>query len=101
MFSIALVFRPKALSDTSDDIRIQRPTSHFFEVRGGGFDDAVIHSPPFQVIPHPGCVQDRFGDSGAPWELVKEFEVSAEHIVQKAAELMVVKKARRINAVPQ
>ncbi|HTK94040.1 MAG TPA: transketolase, partial [Terriglobales bacterium] len=25
-------------------------------------------------------VQDRFGDSGAPWELVKEFEVSAEHI---------------------
>jgi transketolase len=33
-------------------------------------------------------VQDRFGDSGAPWELVKEFEVSAEHIARKAAELM-------------
>jgi transketolase len=33
-------------------------------------------------------VQDRFGDSGAPWELVKEFEVSAEHIAQKAAELI-------------
>ncbi|HWR34848.1 MAG TPA: transketolase [Clostridia bacterium] len=33
-------------------------------------------------------VKDRFGDSGAPWELVKEFEVSAEHIAQKAAELM-------------
>jgi transketolase len=33
-------------------------------------------------------VQDRFGDSGAPWELVKEFEVSAEHIAQKAAKLM-------------
>ncbi len=28
-------------------------------------------------------VKDRFGDSGAPWELIKEFEVSAEHIAQK------------------
>ena len=25
-------------------------------------------------------VKDRFGDSGAPWELVKELQVSAEHI---------------------
>jgi transketolase len=33
-------------------------------------------------------VKDRFGDSGAPWELVKELEVSAEHIAMKAAELM-------------
>jgi transketolase len=39
-------------------------------------------------------VKDRFGESGAPWELVKEFEVSAEHIAQKAAELMTIKKAR-------
>ena len=38
-------------------------------------------------------VKDRFGDSGAPWELIKEFEVSAEHIAQKAVELMDVKKA--------
>jgi transketolase len=38
-------------------------------------------------------VKDRFGDSGAPWELVKEFEVSAEHIAQKAIELMKAKKA--------
>ena len=37
-------------------------------------------------------VKDRFGDSGAPWELVKELEVSAEHIVQKAVELMAIKK---------
>lgn len=37
-------------------------------------------------------VQDRFGDSGAPWELVKEFGVSAEHIAQKAAERMEIKK---------
>jgi transketolase len=40
-------------------------------------------------------VKDRFGDSGAPWELVKELEVSAEHIAQKAIELVAVKKAAR------
>jgi len=39
-------------------------------------------------------VKDRFGDSGAPWELIKEFEVSAEHIAQKAAELVAFKKKR-------
>jgi len=39
-------------------------------------------------------VKDRFGESGAPWELIKEFEVSAEHIAQKAVELMQVKKSR-------
>jgi len=38
-------------------------------------------------------VKDRFGDSGAPWELIKEFEVSAEHIVARALELMAVKKS--------
>ena len=37
-------------------------------------------------------VKDRFGDSGAPWELIKEFEVSAEHIAQRAIDLMAVKK---------
>ena len=37
-------------------------------------------------------VKDRFGDSGAPWELIKEFEVSAEHIAHKALELMAVKQ---------
>ena len=36
-------------------------------------------------------IKDRFGDSGAPWELIKEFEVSAEHIAAKAVELMAVK----------
>jgi transketolase len=40
-------------------------------------------------------VKDRFGDSGAPWELIKEFEVSAEHIAQKAAELIAVAKVKR------
>ena len=40
-------------------------------------------------------VKDRFGESGAPWELIKEFEVSAEHIVQKAAELLRITRARQ------
>jgi len=40
-------------------------------------------------------VKDRFGDSGAPWELIKEFEVSAEHIAQKAAELIAAAKVKR------
>ena len=39
-------------------------------------------------------VKDRFGDSGAPWELIKEFEVSAEHIAQQAVSLMNLKKQR-------
>ncbi len=37
-------------------------------------------------------VKDRFGDSGAPWELIKEFEVSAEHIAHRALELLAFKK---------
>jgi len=37
-------------------------------------------------------VKDRFGDSGSPWEMVKELEVSAEHIALKAVELMKLKK---------
>ncbi len=32
-------------------------------------------------------VKDRFGESGQPWELMWEFEVSAEHIAQKAVTL--------------
>ena len=47
-------------------------------------------------------VKDRFGDSGAPWELIKEFEVSAEHIAHRALQLMASKKnhcfAREENA---
>jgi transketolase len=40
-------------------------------------------------------VKDRFGDSGAPWELIKEFEVSGEHIAQKAAELMAFAQVKK------
>jgi transketolase len=44
-------------------------------------------------------VKDRFGDSGAPWELIKEFEVSAEHIAQRAVELIALRKGRAEQAV--
>jgi transketolase len=44
-------------------------------------------------------VQDRFGDSGAPWELIKEFEVSAEHIARKAVELIGIKRHREETAI--
>ncbi len=36
-------------------------------------------------------VKDRFGESGQPWELIKEFEVSAEHIAKKAKQLYDIK----------
>jgi transketolase len=39
-------------------------------------------------------VQDRFGESGFPWELVKEFELSAEHIAAKAKSLHELKLSR-------
>ena len=38
-------------------------------------------------------VRDRFGESGAPWELIKEFGVSAEHIAQVAVDLVKVRQA--------
>jgi transketolase len=41
-------------------------------------------------------VKDRFGESGAPWELVKEFEVSAEHIAAEAKRLYDLKVAKAI-----
>lgn len=37
-------------------------------------------------------VKDRFGESGEPWELIKEFEVSGEHIAQLAKELVDFRK---------
>jgi len=40
-------------------------------------------------------VQDRFGDSGAPWELLKEFGLSAEHIAAKAKQLYDLKARRK------
>jgi transketolase len=43
-------------------------------------------------------VLDRFGESGAPWELIKEFEVSAEHIAQKAKKLHDFAKKKGLKA---
>ena len=37
-------------------------------------------------------VDDRFGESGAPWELIKKFGLSAEHIAAKAKEMVGRKK---------
>jgi transketolase len=41
-------------------------------------------------------VKDRFGESGAPWELIKEFEISAEHIAVEAKRLYDLKVAKTI-----
>ena len=43
-------------------------------------------------------VKDRFGESGAPWELIKEFEVSGEHIAQLAAELVKLRRSVAVQA---
>jgi len=32
-------------------------------------------------------VEDKFGESGAPWELMKTFGLTAEHIAQRAKKL--------------
>jgi len=40
-------------------------------------------------------VKDRFGESGAPWELMWEFEVSGEHIAQKAKEVYDIVKKKK------
>jgi len=37
-------------------------------------------------------VEDKFGESGAPWELIKKFGLSAEHIAAKAREIVQKKK---------
>jgi transketolase len=65
----------------------------------GGLADRVCRiiteSPDLYTVPVvTGAigVKDRFGESGAPWELIKEFEVSAEHIARKAYELFELKK---------
>ncbi len=39
---------------------------------------------PFDMI----GIQDRFGESGKPWQLIKKFGLAAEHIAQKGKELL-------------
>lgn len=64
-----------------------------WRVAGLILEDPAFYSSP--IIAGYVGVKDRFGDSGAPWELVKEFEVAAENIAQKATELMKVKHRTR------
>ena len=52
----------------------------------------LINGKPFALYEH---ILNRFGDSGAPWELIKEFEVSAEHIAQKAVELIAIARMKK------
>jgi len=54
---------------------------------------AELHGVP--MITGAISVKDRFGDSGAPWELIKEFEISAEHIAQRVAELITLTKVKK------
>ncbi len=46
-------------------------------------------------------VKDRFGESGSAWELVKEFEVSAEHIALEAKKLYDLKMKKMGAAAPK
>ena len=46
-------------------------------------------------------VKDRFGESGAAWELVKEFEVSAEHIALEAKRLYDLKMKKMGAGAPK
>ncbi len=57
---------------------------------GNWVANVLSQSPELRDVPYQVKmigVQDRFGDSGAPWELIKEFGLSAEHIAEAAREL--------------
>ena len=90
--------------DTEAIVRAARDTSivltaeeHQIGALAWPVASAITQSPTLYGIPIiTGAigVKDRFGDSGAPWELIKEFEVSAEHIAAKAVELIGIKKSQ-------
>lgn len=40
-------------------------------------------------------INDTFGESGEPWELMKFFGLSAEHIVMKARDMLVIKRKKK------
>ncbi|MGO9865137.1 MAG: transketolase [Terriglobales bacterium] len=90
--------------DTGAIVRAARDTSvvltaeeHQIGALAWPVANAITQSPALYGIPIiTGAigVKDRFGDSGAPWELIKEFEVSAEHIAAKAVEFVGVKKSQ-------
>jgi len=70
------------------------------EHQKGGFGNLIasaimeaglVQVPKFGMI----GVNDRFGASGRPWELIKAFGLSAEHIAQKVIQLKEVKKEKK------
>jgi len=57
---------------------------------GNWVANAITQSEEMRGIPYQIKmigVNDRFGESGAPWELIKEFGISAEHIAHAAKDL--------------
>ncbi|MGD8238415.1 MAG: transketolase [Armatimonadota bacterium] len=64
----------------------------------GGFGNivagAIARDKPYDAPLLMGMVgvQDKFGQSGEPWELMKAFGLTAEHIAEKAIELLKQKK---------
>ena len=54
----------------------------------GGMVASVINCNARPVKMDMVGVQDRFGESGQPWELMKAFELTAEHIVKKSLALL-------------
>ena len=59
----------------------------------GGFGNLVAGAIAQSDIPRPVKlrmvgVQDKFGETGQPWELMKLFGLTAEHLVGKALELL-------------
>ncbi|MFA6214523.1 MAG: transketolase [Candidatus Micrarchaeia archaeon] len=53
---------------------------------------AILSSSRSPVIFGMMGVEDRFGETGAPWELIRRFGLSAEHIARKAKEMVDKKK---------
>jgi transketolase len=91
----------KAAADTGVVV-----TAEEHQVGGFGNQVAAVIAGSDKVYGRPAIVgmvgvKDRFGESGAPWELVKEFEVSAEHIAAEAKRLYDLKVAKLVGGLPK
>jgi hypothetical protein len=76
------------IPDTAEAVKLSDP-ERAWRVSGIITSSRSLYGVP--VITGAVGVHDRFGESGAPWELIKEFGLSAEHIAQMAAELASVR----------
>jgi transketolase len=90
----------KAAADTGVVV-----TAEEHQVGGFGNQVAAVVAGSDKVYGKPAIVgmvgvKDRFGESGAPWELVKEFEVSAEHIAAEAKRLYDLKVRKLVGDLP-